>query len=87
MRTCPRLLFLVLAPVLGTLGPNARADDAMAQCIAASEQGLDLRKREKLLEARKVLANLCDHPLPRRDPSDVRATHQRHQRRPAVNRV
>ncbi len=37
MCTRPRLLFLVLAPVLGTLGPNARADEAMAQCIAASE--------------------------------------------------
>ncbi len=70
MRTRPRLLFLVLAPVLGTLGPNARADDATAQCIAASEQGLDLRKQEKLLEARKVLATCATT----RCPDEIRAT-------------
>ncbi len=66
----PRLLLLILAPVLAALGPNARADDAVGQCIAASEQGLDLRKQEKLLEARKVLATCATT----RCPDEIRAT-------------
>ena len=35
---------------------RARADDAMSACITSSEQGLELRKQEKLLDARKTLA-------------------------------
>ena len=36
-------------------------DDAVIQCIAASNKGLDLRKQGKLLEARRVLAE-CGAP-------------------------
>jgi hypothetical protein len=70
MRTHPGLLFFVLAPVLGALAPDARAEDATAQCIAASEQGLDLRKQEKLLDARKVLATCATT----RCPDEIRTT-------------
>jgi hypothetical protein len=40
---------------------SVRADDAIAQCIAASERGLDLKEHGKLLEARTVLA-ACASP-------------------------
>lgn len=49
-------LFATAIFVLGAWAHDARADDAMTQCIAASEQGLDQRKAEKLIDARKTLA-------------------------------
>ena len=82
MRTRPRFLFALspirlaamvcgLAPVVVCrLAPDARADDVMTQCIASSEQGLDLRKQEKLLDARKVLASCATT----RCPEEIRAT-------------
>src|SRR6202012_3447720 len=45
-------------------------EDPTAQCIAASEQALDLRKHEKLLDARKVLANGATT----RCPDEIRTT-------------
>jgi hypothetical protein len=60
-----------LSPVVVCgLSPDARADDAMTQCIASSEQGLDLRKQEKLLDARKVLATCATT----RCPDEIRTT-------------
>jgi hypothetical protein len=50
------LLFTPLCLGLVSTGVPAQAEDPTAQCIASSEQGLDLRKQEKLLDARKVLA-------------------------------
>jgi hypothetical protein len=72
MRISP-LVFLaapVVAAYLTAGAPEARADDATGQCIAASEQGLDLRKQEKLLDARKVLATCATT----RCPDEIRAT-------------
>jgi hypothetical protein len=70
MHMRPGLLLFVLAPVLGALGRDARAEDATAQCIASSDQGLDLRKQEKLLEARALLATCATT----RCPEEIRAT-------------
>ena len=65
--------FARLAPAVGlatlglvTLGapePNAMAsdDDAVMQCVSASNKGLDLRKQGKLTEARQMLAS-CAAP-------------------------
>ena len=48
-------LLVVAAAALGA--PLARADgDPVADCIAASDRGIDLRKQGKLVEARQVLA-------------------------------
>ena len=48
---------LVACAVLGLAVTPARADDdPMAQCIATSDKGLDLRKQGKLIDARRVLA-------------------------------
>jgi hypothetical protein len=62
----PGCLGVVLGLGIGlTASADARAaDDATAQCIASSEQGLDLRKQEKLLEARKVLATCATTKCP-----------------------
>jgi hypothetical protein len=47
---------------LGAAAQPAHADgDPMVQCIAASDQGLDLRKQEKLIESRQALAT-CAAP-------------------------
>ncbi len=49
---CP----LAVLVATGLAGSQARADDdPIAQCIAASDRGLDLRKQGKLIEARRVL--------------------------------
>ena len=63
---------LVLAWVaIGAAATQARADDdPMAQCIAASDKGLDLRKQGKLIEARGVLAT-CATPACGADISGV----------------
>jgi hypothetical protein len=60
MRSWSRALGFSLAGVvaLGAVASQARAaDDPLAQCIAASDTGLDLRKQGKLIEARRVLAS------------------------------
>jgi hypothetical protein len=47
------------AALLATTAPARTAigdDDPLAQCIAANDKGLDLRKQGKLLEARRALA-------------------------------
>jgi hypothetical protein len=49
-------LLALAALGLGSLPARAWADDAMSACITSSEQGLELRKQEKLLDARKTLA-------------------------------
>jgi hypothetical protein len=55
----------LLAPlVVGLFSTGARAEDVTGQCIASSEQGLDLRKQEKLLEARTVLATCATTKCP-----------------------
>src|ERR1700679_705690 len=47
---------LAVLVAMGLVGSQARADDdPIAQCIAASDRGLDLRKQGKLIEARRVL--------------------------------
>jgi hypothetical protein len=61
----PGCLGVVVGLGIGLMTPaGARADDATAQCIASSERGLDLRKQEKLLEARKVLATCATTKCP-----------------------
>jgi len=61
----PGCLGVVVGLGIGLTTPaGARADDATAQCIASSERGLDLRKQEKLLEARKVLATCATTKCP-----------------------
>jgi hypothetical protein len=56
-RSSPRFSVLALASfALGSWSVRAQADDAMNVCIASSEQGLELRKQEKLIDARKTLA-------------------------------
>jgi len=53
----PLAVSLVACAVLGLSARSASADDdAMTQCIAASDRGLDLRKQGKLMEARRILA-------------------------------
>jgi hypothetical protein len=59
---------LVLAVALTST--RAHAQDATTQCIAASEQGLDLRKQEKLLDARKLLATCATTKC----PDEIRTT-------------
>jgi hypothetical protein len=87
MRTRPTLLpsAFALAPLLVGLAVgsarDARADDATGQCIASSEQGLDLRKHQKLLEARRVLATCATT----RCPDEIRVTCE--QRIGDINRV
>jgi hypothetical protein len=50
-------LGLSLVALLVLAAPRARADgDPMAECIAASDKGIDLRKQGKLVEARQALA-------------------------------
>jgi hypothetical protein len=47
---------LAVFVTMGLPGSQARADDdPIAQCISASDRGLDLRKQGKLIEARRVL--------------------------------
>jgi hypothetical protein len=48
---------------------SARADDAIAQCIAQNDQAVNLRRAGKLLEARKVRAQ-CASPACGPDISD-----------------
>ena len=58
MRT--RIVRLLIASsfgaVVATTAPLLHADDAITQCIAANDKGLDLRKQGKLVDARKALA-------------------------------
>jgi hypothetical protein len=76
MRTRPRSLVTALAVPLSVafsiaLTPRpAQAQDATTQCISSSEQGLDLRKQEKLLDARKVLAACATSKC----PDEIRTT-------------
>jgi len=53
---------LVSALAVSTASRSARADDeTLSKCIAQSDQGVDLRKHGRLLEARRALA-LCAAP-------------------------
>jgi hypothetical protein len=75
MRTRPRSPIAILAVPLSVafstaLVRPAQAQDATPQCIASSEQGLDLRKQEKLLDARKVLAACATTKC----PDEIRTT-------------
>jgi hypothetical protein len=66
-----RGLALSLLGFIALASPLARADgDAVSDCIAASDQGLELRKQGKLLEARHVLA-ACAAPACGAQISDV----------------
>jgi len=61
----------VIAAVGGSSTSPALADDeAVAQCISASDQALDLRKQGQLLQARKRLA-VCASPACGADISDT----------------
>jgi hypothetical protein len=50
------LVGVALASVAMVSSTSAYADDALGQCIAASDRGIDLRKQGKLIDARKSLA-------------------------------
>ena len=45
-----------LAAAVTSAAPRAHADDGLGQCIAASDRGIDLRKKGKLIDARKSFA-------------------------------
>ena len=51
------LIASTLGVVIATCAPLVHADDAITQCIAASDKGLDLRKQGKLVDARKTFAS------------------------------
>lgn len=66
MRARPWLLPLLAPPLLAlsAWAHDVRADDGVSQCIAASEQGLELRKAERLIDARKTLAGCATTRCP-----------------------
>ena len=63
---------LGILPILAVLGADTvRAeDDTITKCIAANNQGLDVRNRGQLLEARKMLAQ-CASPACGDEVSDA----------------
>ena len=62
---------LVTALAVSTPSRSARADDeTLSKCIVESNQGVDLRKQGRLLEARKALA-LCAAPSCGAEVSDA----------------
>jgi hypothetical protein len=52
----PLLIASNFCGVVSMHAPPAYADDTLTQCIAANDKGIDLRRRGKLIDARKALA-------------------------------